>query len=159
MAIAAPLEKVPQTDAVLPVEPRRFTIPDLDTHGAWLIPRLTEQYPAMNTRAAANFLRSIVYANDYMFLFLPNAVALAQRTSDYMLDPTPVVRERFCWVKDKNDIVAKQAAALFYDEFSKWARHMGCEIMFVEEASDVPHEQIRERVGRVYMRQQQFVRL
>jgi hypothetical protein len=158
MAQAATVEDL-KTDAVLPVEPRRFCIPDLDTHGGWLVPRLVEQYPAMNTRSAANFIRSIVYANDYMFLFLPGAAALAQMTRDYMLDPTPVVRERFVWCRDKSDAVARQQASAFYDEFTKWARHMGCEIMFVEEASDVPHEAIRERVGRVYMRQQQFVRL
>jgi hypothetical protein len=148
-----------QTDAVLPVEPRRFTIPDLDTHGAWLVPRLVERYQGMNTRSAANFLRSIIYANEYMFLFLPDAAALAQVTRDYMLDPTPVVRERFCWCRDKDDAIAKQQAAACYDEFAKWARHMGCETMIVEEASDVPHEAIRERMGRVFSHQQQFVRL
>ena len=158
MAQAAVKIEDVQTEAILPVEPRRFQIPDLDTHGGWMVDRMCETFTHFNPRSAANSLRSIIYSNEYMFLFLPNAVGLAQTVRDFTFEPLPVVRERFVWCRDRTDKAAQIAAGILYEEFSKWARHQGCEIMIVEESSDVPHEEIRERLGRVYSRQQQFVR-
>jgi len=156
--VAQAAEKLPETEAVLPIEPRKFNLPDFETHGIWLIPRMCETFPSLSPRSAANFLRGILYANDYKFMFLPNAVALAQTVKDFMLDPMPTVRERFVWCQDREDKIAQVQAAAFYDEFAKWARWQGCETMIVEESSDVPHDLIREKLGRVLMRQQSYVR-
>jgi hypothetical protein len=148
-----------RTDAILPIEPRRFTVPDLETHGQWLFDRLCETHKHMTPRVAGNFLRGIVYANDFMFLFLPGAVALAQTSRDVTFDPIPVVRERFVWCRERRNELQHEQALQFYDEFAKWARHQGCETMYVLESSDVPAEKVKDRLGRLFMRQQQFVRL
>ena len=144
---------------VYPVEPRRFTVPDLETHGPWLLDRMCEVHKHMSPRVAGNFLRGLVYANDFMFLFLPGAVGLAQVSRDISFDPIPVVRERFVWCRDRRNEEYQAQALTLYDEFAKWARHQGCETMYVLESSDVPPEKVKDRIGRLFLRQQQFVRL
>lgn len=151
--------KLPESDAVLPISPRRFTVPDLETHGPWMFDRMCETYKHMTPRTAGNFLRGIVYANDFMFLFLPGAVALAQTSRDITFDPIPVVRERFVWCKERRNEMQHELALQFYDEFAKWARHQGCADMYVLESSDVPAEKVKDRLGRLFARPQQFVRL
>lgn len=152
---AAVIEKV-ETPVV---EPRRFQVPDLDTHGMWMLPRLSDLSPSMTQRMAANFLRGIIYANDYLFLFLPDAVGLVQVVRNLSFDPTPAVIERFVWCRDKKNIPQQDAALAMYDEFAKWAKAQRIEVLYVNESSDVPQEKIRERLGRIYLRPHQYVRL
>lgn len=138
---------------------RRFEIPDLDRHGKWILPRLLQAFPHLNERSAAGFLTSLVYSNEHLFLYQPHAVALAQVVSSHTLSPKPVIWERFVWVEDKDDKQQLADAATFYERFIVWGRAMSVETMIVEEMSDVPHEQIKAVTGRVFSRQQQFVRL
>lgn len=138
--------------------PRRFQLPDLTTHGAWVLPRL-EQAFTMNERMAATWLRSLIYSNEALFLFNLDCVALAQVETVNTLQPKPVVRERFVWCRDQADKEQQKQAAQFYDLFRDWAKHQGAEIMIVEELTDVPHELIRARLGRVFTREQKFARI
>lgn len=138
---------------------RRFEIPDLDRHGKWILPRLLAAFPHLNERSAAGFLTSLVYSNEHLFLYLPHAVGLAQVVSSHTLSPKPVVWERFVWVENPEDKEQLASAAALYERFMTWGKQMGVETMIVEEMTDVPHEQIKAVVGRVFNRQQQFVRL
>lgn len=138
--------------------PRRFQIPDLNTHGAWVLPRLQQTY-GLDERTALSWLRALVYDNTSLFLFQDTAVALAQIESANTLEAKPVVRERFVWVRDKQDKDQVTLASFFYPEIALWGRRQGAEIMLVEESSDVPHDMIKQHVGRIFTRQQQFARL
>lgn len=138
---------------------RRFQIPDLDRHGKWILPRLLAAYPHLTERTAAGFLAGIVYQNDSLFLYQSHSVALAQMVGSHTLAPKPIVWERFVWVEDPNDKQQVEDAAVFYDEFARWAKAQGCETIVVEEMTDVPHEIIKQKLGRVFNRQQQFARL
>lgn len=138
---------------------RRFELPDLDRHGGWIMPRLTQAFPHLTERSAAGFLSSLIYNNEHLFLYQPHAVALAQVLSANALANKPVVWERFVWVEDPKDKQQVADAASFYSEFQRWAKAMSVEVIVVEELTDVPHDLIKEKLGRIFQRQQQFVRI
>ncbi len=138
---------------------RRFNSADLSTHGAWILPRMLQTYKNMNERAAASFLQNIEFNNEYLFLYHEHGVALAQIMSAHALDAKPIVYERFVWVRDKDDKEQIKHAANFYTEFYKWAKAQSVEVIIVEENTDVPHDMIKEKLGRIFTRQQQFARV
>ena len=138
---------------------RRFEVADLNTHGAWLLPRLQQAFPHLHEQNIAGWLRGIVYSNEYQFLFLPQGVCLAQLLSGHMLNPKPMVREIFVWVQDRENKDQIAQAAEFYLHMHVWATHLGAEHMIVEERSDVPHEMIKEKLGRIFIRQEQFAKV
>lgn len=152
------LAAVETTEKLQTADIRRFQIPDLNTHGAWLLPRLEQSF-GLNERQAATWLRALIYSNDSLFLFHPDAVALAQAETSNTLQPKPVVRERFVWCRDREDKEQQKQAARFYELFVDWAKHQGAEIMLVGEMTDVPGEIMKPHTGRVFLRQQQFVRI
>lgn len=149
---------VPDTVS-LPTMTRRFDIPDLDRHKMWLLPRLYKAYPHLNERSLIGWLRSVIYSNEYLFLFQDDAVALAQCMSAHTMQPKPVVEERFVFVRDIESKEQAEAASEFYTQFAVWAKHHGAEVVIVEEMSDVPHEQIGKKLGRIFTRQQLFGRV
>jgi hypothetical protein len=139
------------------VETRRFSLADLSQHGKWILPRLLQALPHLgHERNAAGWLTSKVSSNEFLFLYQPNAVALAQVTYDETLDAKPLVRERFVWAQSPEHV---EAAANFYDDIAQWAKSLGASVIIVEESSDVPHEVVREKLGRIFTRQQQFARV
>ncbi len=138
--------------------PRRFQIPDLNTHGGWMLPRLEASFN-MNERLAASWLRSLIYSNEALFLFHDCGVALAQVETINTLQPKPVVRERFVWLREPEDKEAQKTGARFYDEFATWAKHQSAEIMIVQEMTDIPPELVKARLGRIFVREQKFTRL
>lgn len=145
--------------APLPPETRRFQRPDLDRHGPWLMDRLVKAYPHLNPSQVAGWLASMVYNNDFMFLFQPNAVGLAQMERGQSLAPAPLVRERFVFAREPKYV---EDASWFYVEWERWARAQGAEVMLVNEGySDVPAETIRARFDnrRIFTRQQTFLRV
>lgn len=155
---AAAVQSAPVVAPViaLPVT-RRFELPDLDTHAGWLVPRLLELCPHMNARGMASYLRGLLYSPDYLFLFQDNAVALAQVVSEHAMAAQPVLWERFVFAREPKYV---PGAAVFYDEFRRWAKMKGIAVMIVEEASDVPHETIKDRLNkRLFTRQQVFARI
>lgn len=139
---------------------RRFELADISSHGRWLIPRLIKQYPHLSDRTALGFLNNILYNAEFYFCYQPHAAGLAQVERVHALANRPIIREKFVWVQDPSDKDHLAEAVHFYGEFQTWARHHGAEIMIVEEASDVPHEMIREKFDkRIFERSQKFVRL
>lgn len=141
---------------------RRFDTADLSQHGKWILPRFIASYPHMNEWMAATFLRNLCswgFRNEWLFLYSQTGVALAQVMSAHSLDPQPVVYERFVWVENKEDKEQLKQAAEFYTEILRWAKSQSAEAIIVEENTDVPHDLIKEKLGRIFMSQQQFARL
>lgn len=137
---------------------RRFELADLSRHGKWIMPRMLAAFPHLNERGVAAFLQNIIYNNEYHFLYHERAVGLAQVMSEHTLSAQPVVIERFVWVEDLQDKEALAQAAEFYVSFARWARHQGADVLIVEEMTDVPHEMIKDKLGRVFERVQKFAR-
>jgi hypothetical protein len=144
--------------ALKPLDPgqvRRFALPDLDTHGHWLVPRLMVAYPQLSQRFIIGWIRNILYDNAYLFLFQNNGVALFQMTPVYSLTPPGVVIERFVFMKEGHS----KEGVEFYAEALRWAQSLSVKEILVEEQSDVPHELIKDKIGRVFSREQHFVRV
>lgn len=142
-----------------PMAIRKFDTADLTTHGEWLLARMIKVFPHLNERAAATLLQTINYNNEYCFLFQKDSVALAQVMTAHALSATPIVQERFVWCRDPEDKEQQKQASEFYEQFRRWAKLQGIDTMLVAENSDVPHEMIKEKLGRIFTRQQQFARI
>ena len=151
----------PALKLVEPLAPviRRFDTADLSRHAMWIMPRVMKAFPHLSERAVAGFLQTINYNNEYLLLYAEHGVALAQVMSAHSLDATPVVYERFVWVENPEDKEQVKAAAEFYTEFSRWAKSQSASVIIVEENTDVPHELIKEKLGRIFSRAQQFARV
>lgn len=151
----ATAEKLPTP---LPNTIRRFEEPDLCKH-TWIMPRLMERYPQQNERALATFLRGLFFNNEYLFLYSDVGCALAQVIRTCTFDAEPIVQERFVFVEDANNALQTTAAAEFYAEFERWAKSLGVSKILVEDWTDVPHEKIREKLGRLFTQQLIFARV
>lgn len=138
---------------------RKFDTADLSLHGKWIVPRMMQAFPHLNERGVATFLQTINYNNEYLLLFADTGVALAQVMSAHTLDAKPVVHERFVWVQDRENKEQVKHAAEFYTHFYRWAKTLGTEVIIVEENTDVPHDMVKEKLGRIFTRQQQFARV
>ena len=137
---------------------RRFQPADL-SH-AWISKRLLAAFSQFaNEQVAQGWLRSLIFSNDYHFLYAEHCVGLFQVVSGNILRPRPLVTEHFVWIENKNDAQQLADAAQFYTSAHVWATHLNAEVMIVEEMSDVPHDLIREKLGRVFIRQQQFAKV
>jgi hypothetical protein len=135
---------------------RRFELPDLDRHGGWMIKRLLTAYPHLNERQLAGWLRALIYNNEFLFLYQEHSVALAQTIRPDTLTPRTMVYEKFVWAQSPDYI---SEAAFFYDRIKVWAQQQDAEQIIVEEQTDVPHEMIREHVGRILERKILYARL
>lgn len=138
---------------------RKFDTADFSRHGTWILPRMMKAYPHLNDRAVATFLQNILWNNEYLCLYQDDSVALAQVMSAHSLVAHPIVWERFVWCENPEDKDQLKRAADFYTHFHRWAKSMSCEAIIVEENSDVPHDMIKDKLGRIFTRQQQFARV
>lgn len=126
---------------------RRFERPDIDRHAAWFIPRMLKTYPHLTDRSIQTWLFNILDSNEFMFLFQETGIALAQYVQ-YGLRAEGIVEEQFVWVADPKDDVQVAQAAHFYPHFYEWAKRKSLTTVVVEENSDVPHELVKEKLGR-----------
>lgn len=136
----------------------RFELGDLSRHGGWLIPRLVTALELPEQRLGG-WLRSVIDSNEYLFLAQEHSVALAQVQNANGLADKPIVRERFVLIQDVESVPQQKEAADFYDNFRQWAKSLGSQVILVQELSDVPGDMIKEKLGRIFSRQQQFARL
>lgn len=139
--------------APMPAPPpvcRRFQDPDIDRHGMWLVPRLLAAYPHMNQRELLGWLRGIIASNEFLFLYQDHAVALFQALRVSPLRPDVMINEWFCFVEDKQNPEHLREAADFYSDAERWGRQQEAKTIVVETLTDVPHEQIKEKLGRLF---------
>jgi hypothetical protein len=151
--------KVAPIPPVFSSEVRRFDLPDIDRHGAWFLPRFLQQFPHLNERAAIGFIKSVLYSNEFLFLFQDKAVALFQSVGSGGLEPQEIVWERFAWVENPTDAGQQQAAAAFYPRALKWAQQKGIDVVHVDNSTDVPREVIKAAAGRVFETTQAYLKV
>lgn len=141
-------------------EIRTFGLADLSSHGKWVLPRFMKAYPHHSERSAASFLQALGLSNEFLCLHQKHGIALMQVLSAHTLTAKPLIQEHFVWLEDPLDKQQQLDGAWFYPEFRRWGKGLGCEVMVIEEMTDVPHELIRERLDkRIFSRQQQFARI
>ena len=155
------MEALAKTEARVGIELpaiRRFDLADLPRHGAWLVPRLVAALELPEQRLGG-WLRSMIDTSDHLFLVQDHSVALAAIQNANGLADKPIVRERFVLAENPDDITHVREAAEFYTEFRRWAKNIGADIILIEELSNVPNELIKEKLGRIFMREQKFARV
>lgn len=152
---AAPLTQAPAE----PIVTRRFQLPDLSEHGQWLVERLSQIYPGVLPQVLISRLNTILYNNEFLFLYQRNAVAVAQLVRGNTIQPKPNVQEWFVFVRDRDDPKQVADAATFYADFARWGRAQDCDaILLSDTTSDVPADEIKKHVGgRLAERRQLFV--
>ena len=138
---------------------RRFQVPDLDRHRGWMIARLKTAYPHLNDANLVGWIRNVIYSPEYLFLYQDNSAALFQVLSSHTLRPDPLVQESFVFCEDKENPEHVEQASNFYAEVAKWSKHQGARTIIVEELTDVPHDMIKDKLGRLTNRQQVFHRM
>ena len=143
----------------IPAPTRRFELADLSRHGPWLMKRFAQKLPDIHERFVAGYLSRLVYDNEHFFRYQDHAVALFQLIHSPGIKTVKIVQERFVWVEDKEDKNQIKNAAEFYYEFLKWAKSQSAEVIIVEENTDCPHDMIKEKLGRIFSRAQQFARV
>jgi hypothetical protein len=153
MPNAAAVEGNPAIAGPAPV--RRFDMADLQKHGGWVMKRLQKARPTLGEPQIMAWLKGLIYSNEHLFLYQEHGVALAQTVREETLDGKPIVRERFVLAEEGH----AEAAAEFYTEFLQWAKNQGVTTILVEEMTDVPHDLIREKLGRLFERKQVFARV
>lgn len=146
------VDSVPYVAAI-----RRFQLPDLDRH-PWLIERFRLAHPHLSDPLIRSWLRGIIYSNEFLFLYQDHAVALAQ-TLTPNLAPKSILVERFCWAEDPKNVEHVALATEFYGEFAHYAKQKGIEEITVEVLTDVPHDSIKEKLGRLFTQQRTFARV
>ena len=152
MPNAAPVEGNAVAD---PPAVRRFEMADLSKHGGWIIRRMQQARPSLSDAQVMMWLKSLIYSSEYLFLYQDHGCACAQTVREETLGGAPVVRERFVFAEEG----FQAEAASFYTEFQQWARNQGVTTIIVEEMTDVPHDMIKDRLGRLFERKQVFARL
>ena len=136
-------------------QPRRFTVPDFNTYGMWIISRLKAKFPTMTDKTALGWLRGLMESNEYYFVTNEKAVLLAQMVHAG-LDPAPKVREIFCLCQDGQ----MQAGADLYRSLAGWAKNIGTDEIIVMRLTDVSKPMIEEALGgKVASRTLNYVRL
>jgi hypothetical protein len=134
---------------------RRFGTADLSRHGGWIMRRIQKLRPELSDRLIGSWLTGLINSNEYLFLYQDHAVALAQVMREETMSNKPIVRERFVFCEEGHEA----EGAEFYLEIMRWAKNLGCDVVFVEELTDVSHELVRSKVGRVFERTQKFARV
>ncbi len=152
--MAATAEKLPPARPP-EAEIRRFQLPDLFKHGSWMVKRLLSVYPHKTREQLEGWLRGIIAHNEFLFLYSDHGVALGTFMREDPLSEKPHFQEIFVLAQDGH----KEEAAAFYDEFVRWSKQLGITVMVVEVMSDVPHEAIKARTGRIFTRELKFARL
>ena len=134
---------------------RRFGTADLSKHGGWIMKRLLKAFPHQNERGLASWLRETVNSNTSLFLYLDHGVALFQVANANVLEHKPMVYERFVFAEEGH----AQEAVEFYGQAYEWAKNLGVDQIVVEVQTDIPHDMIFKKLGRLYSRQQIFAKV
>lgn len=141
---------VPRTERI-----RRFSEADLSMHGSWILKRLQQAHPTSSERMLIGWLRNLNFDNASLFLATDSGAALFQMTSVFTLAHKPMIIERFVFAMEGHTA----EAAEFYVQAADWAKTQSIEEIIVEQMSDVPHHLIKEKLGRLFTRQQIVARL
>ena len=132
---------------LLPIPIRRFYLADVTEQGQWILDRLLKAYPNQNQRSIVGWLNGVIDNNEFLCLYMPNAVCFAERISLDTLSGKQVVREKFVWCEDPDNALQQKNAVEFYSWMADWAKTQGIDKLIVCESSDVPTTQVREKFG------------
>lgn len=155
-----PVEKAfPSIPERPPAVTRRMELADINEHGVWLFPRLQAAFPKLSPNVIPGWLTQQIWENTSIMLYQRDAVALAQLTRANAVDPMPVVRETFLYVRNPEDADQLTSAMAFYDEIERFTKLHDASTYIISARSDIKPEMLRKRFARVFEAKQYFVRM
>jgi hypothetical protein len=137
---------------------RNFVLPDWTDTRNWLLPRLKVKWPHLQDIQIDGWIRSIIDGRDFMLIRTDNAVACAQMVKD-SLSPVPEVIEKFVIAKSRENGDHVEECMHLYGDLVRWAKNVGARDFTIEQFTDVKHEIIAARLGRVFDRETKFLRV
>ena len=157
--MSAALKAIPVDDAPLRAagDVRRVTEADIRVIGPAVCERLKDKFPAASTDALMSYLRAQVLRLDVLFVRTENAIAMFEVVREPLCDSD--IRERFVFALPKTIPEAVAEAADLYPFAMRWGDDIYVNHMYIEELSDVPRDMIKERVGKIRLKQQTYVAL
>jgi hypothetical protein len=133
-AVGSPLPLVPKWPIVFPVT--RFQLVDLPTWGAWLIPKLQEQWPEVAAQNFAGMMRNWMGSNEHLFVRTDNSCALSVSVPHPLWGYT-VVRGMFCWSRYPSEQGAELHLVQLHRFAVDWAKSRYASRFEVFEVSDL----------------------
>lgn len=127
----------------------RFSLPDINDLGSWLITRLRPKYPHYQDSQLMAMMRARLDNNECLFLKTRHGAAMAEVVHE-SLSPGPAVKERFVLLKDEKYV---DEGVQLYEEIKRWANGLGCKEISVREFSDVAKDKVEGVMGRLYVRE------
>lgn len=132
--------------------------PQLADRITWILGRIRDRFPGYQDSHIINWLRTMSGTNgisNYRFVCTKHAVALSEYRNEH-LTVQPTVIDHFVLVEEGTDISEGEA---LYDDMKRWAMSIGAKEIKINPASDVPQEQIEDRIGKVVVRKELYARV
>jgi hypothetical protein len=133
-AVGSPVPTAPKWSIDFPVT--RFQLADLPTWGAWLIPKLQEQWPEIAGQNFASMMRNWMGSNEHLFVRTENSCALSISVP-HPLWGYAVVRGMFCWSRYPSEQGAELHLVQLHRFAVDWAKSRYARRFEVFEASDL----------------------
>ena len=133
-------------------------LPQLADRINWMLGRLRDRFPGYQDPHIINWLRTMSGTNgisNYRFVCTKHAVALSEYRSE-ALTVKPTVIDHFVLIEEGADVSEGEA---LYDDMKRWALGIGAAEIRINPKSDVPIEQIEDRIGKIVERKVMFAKL
>lgn len=133
-------------------------LPQLTDRITWILGRLRDRFPGYQDTHIINWLRTMSGTNgvsNYRFVCTKHAVALSEYRNEH-LTVQPTIIDHFVLVEEGADISEGEA---LYDDMKRWAMSIGAKEIRVNQKSDVPLEQIEDRIGKIVERREKYVKV
>jgi hypothetical protein len=132
--------------------------PQLADKITWMLERLRDRFPGYQDTHIINWLRSVSGSNgisNYRFVCTKHAAALSEYRIEQMT-VKPIVIDHFVLIEEGADVSEGEA---LYDDMKRWALSIGATEIKINPKSDVPVEQIEDRVGKIVERKVLFAKV
>jgi hypothetical protein len=133
---------------------RRFGVADVRKRGQWIVDRLKDRYAGAKDGELLSWITNAAQSNIFWFMQTDQAVACAQIVRE-AISPHPKVMELFVLCEPEGE----DQAAFLYAEMLTWAKQIGADELRVENFTDVPRDLIKERVGKLLLRDEIYVKI
>jgi hypothetical protein len=133
-------------------------MPQLTDRITWILGRLRDRFPGYQDTHIINWLRTMSGTNgvsNYRFVCTKHAVALSEYRTEH-LTVKPTVIDHFVLIEEGADVSEGEA---LYDDMKRWALSIGANEIRVNPKSDVPIEQIEDRIGKITERRVMYAKI
>jgi hypothetical protein len=133
-------------------------LPQLADRINWIVSRIRDRFPGYQDSHIFNWLRTMSGTNgvsNYRFVCTKHAVSLSEYRSEH-LTIKPTIIDHFVLIEEGADVSEGEA---LYDDMKRWALSLGASEIRINPKSDVPIEQIEDRIGKITERKVMYAKI